>query len=74
MPHTMIVKVHSLIVEQKPLDQAFLDYTRVWDPSTHVLTPPYIGAPREVARDNIKKKFSQHYNWPFPVKYTSESA
>ena len=28
-------------------------FIRACKPSTHVLTPPYIGAPREVARDNI---------------------
>ncbi len=27
--------------------------SRPFCPSTHVLTPPYNGAPREVARDNI---------------------
>ncbi len=29
------------------------EYPRAWEPSTHVLTPPYIGAPREVVHDNI---------------------
>ncbi len=28
-------------------------FIRACKPSTHVLMPPYIGAPREVARDNI---------------------
>ncbi len=29
------------------------EYPHAWEPPTHVLTPLYIGAPREVVRDNM---------------------
>ncbi len=39
--------------------QPVAQFIRACKPSTHVLTPPYIGAPREVALDNIVQ-FSQN--------------